>query len=1406
MIHISFIPTEFEDVKIEGTIPFSVEDTWLLPYIAQFAEEHKEQYHQICQEKIIVYVNGFKVEVDDWNEYVVKDEDEIRIINSVGKGAGIMQTILGAVMIAVAYINPFGYLTGPVVSAMYLAGASMMIGGVIQMLFAPTMPMLPSFDGASSSSYSWDGAQTTSMADRPVGVVYGEHVVGGNVITAFVTTDGDKNYLNVLIGLSEGEIEGIVKKDRTGVCTLENNGFSFDVPDIEINNQSIVNYAGVTWYAKTGTNNQSSIPGFNTTHTFYSENKKIGIGTAVETSTAGKYQVTGGVLYTTNGNQINEISLQLEIPSLYALDGNGNPVENTVKYRVYYRKTGDVDFRLAPLSGRARNPEWTVWNAAGELAGWFPTKRDWINGYYLIGGSADRDDYGVRCDLNRNKYGTPNYQETPHPEPEQYLFGVATTEEQIITEVSKTTVRRYCPIIDLPAGQYDVRIIRTSPETKDFRQSSDFYLSGVDEIIYVDFQYPNTAILGLKFLATDQLSGGVPNITTRIRGKKVRVPLLTYDYAGTVATYNDTYYDVGKASYVLDANPTVRCSLNTDYTTWPTQWCQRPVWCLLDYLTNKRFGLGHYITDDLIDWIYAVSSSKYADAITSPPTTTTLVEAISQISYTIIDKRIFSNVAKAYYTVSGQYLKVTMVGADTTVYQWTNMSNATLHYSGINLPTPVVRDSNYDMKPLVYSEACGFTTNSNTPNGSYCILDFGKFCYFSSVMFNSISSTATFKIEVGGYGNVAVDTGTVGGEKRFQCDGVWDTAQSGFDAIVDFCKLFRAWIIWSEGKLKFIVDKDEDPVQSFNMSNIVSGSFSQTFAAKSSIPNVIEIQFADQDDEYKLVTREVVDQDAWTAGDAKNVVSVNLKGITRSSQAVREGKFYLNTAKYRTKAISFKGVLDAVHCQAGDVIAFQHDVPQWAYGGRVVTASTVANTITLDQSVALTASVYKIYYQTSAGSFVTATVTNTTATRILTPSPAITSTTTPAVDALWSLGKVGQEKQEFKILSISRGEDNEVNLSALEHNPSIYNDSGIAIPPQNTSALPNFNAIPQPVTELVLSLLVNRPGFIVSFNVPQTDPAYSYAEIQVSDNGVTYYTYTTSNDAKDIFIDGLPGQTKYVRVYSCNRAGRRSNYSVSGSIVIRGDFYPSNVMGLELFNQGNDTDFEGRDCKVTWKRSEQYGGNDTTSSAGLNPYLATKDYKVEIWVNGIATRSEITTDNWYLYTYEKNKEDNVAPAVTFTIKIYARSTSNTLSKTAASVEVTNTIPNDVAGLSATAVVGGVSFAWDRNTESDFRCYAIRTKVGSGVWSSWGDVEDNKLIRTLNAAEVTASTNLATVYVEVKVKDLYNQTSATAAAANAKANTISDNIFQLVSAVDSGITGTVSSLYDGDIDSGGVVIT
>ncbi|MDP9528487.1 tail assembly protein [Pseudomonas protegens] len=114
----------------------------------------------------------------------------IRIIPVIqgAKRAGLLQTVIGVAIIALAWWNPLGW-SAAAVSFGYATGASMAIGGVVQML-SPQPKGLSTQDGPNNRpSYSFNGAVNTSVQGNPVPLLYGRMIVGSAVISAGIYSE-----------------------------------------------------------------------------------------------------------------------------------------------------------------------------------------------------------------------------------------------------------------------------------------------------------------------------------------------------------------------------------------------------------------------------------------------------------------------------------------------------------------------------------------------------------------------------------------------------------------------------------------------------------------------------------------------------------------------------------------------------------------------------------------------------------------------------------------------------------------------------------------------------------------------------------------------------------------------------------------------------------------------------------------------------------------------------------------------------------------------------------------------------------------------------------------------------------------------------------------------------------------
>lgn len=126
--------------------------------------------------KYAIFNGKRNISAEELNDPTGKDVIRIVPVIAGSKRAGVLQTIVGAVLVAASFIPGFQVLA-PV-------GIGLMAGGVIQLL-SPQAKGLASQDGPNNKpSYSFNGPVNTSAQGNPVPVLYGELIVGSAVISA----------------------------------------------------------------------------------------------------------------------------------------------------------------------------------------------------------------------------------------------------------------------------------------------------------------------------------------------------------------------------------------------------------------------------------------------------------------------------------------------------------------------------------------------------------------------------------------------------------------------------------------------------------------------------------------------------------------------------------------------------------------------------------------------------------------------------------------------------------------------------------------------------------------------------------------------------------------------------------------------------------------------------------------------------------------------------------------------------------------------------------------------------------------------------------------------------------------------------------------------------------------------
>ena len=147
----------------------------------------------------------------------------------------------------------------------------------------------------------------------------------------------------------------------------------------------------------------------------------------------------------------------------------------------------------------------------------------------------------------------------------------------------------------------DIRVSRITADSTDTSLIDAFQWTSFGEIIDDSNTYANSAYSSLR-LDSMQFSS-IPSRKFRIRGVKVRIPGAGANSSGTPSVDSTTGRIIYPNGYIF--NGVMGAAVYTN--------C--PAMCLLDLLTNTRYGLGDHVTDSNLDLFSFVAASKYANEL-----------------------------------------------------------------------------------------------------------------------------------------------------------------------------------------------------------------------------------------------------------------------------------------------------------------------------------------------------------------------------------------------------------------------------------------------------------------------------------------------------------------------------------------------------------------------------------------------------------------------------------------------------------------------------------------------------------------------------------------------------------------------------------------------------------------------
>lgn len=484
-------------------------------------------------------------------------------------------------------------------------------------------------------------------------------------------------------------------------------------------------------------------------------------------------------------------------------------------------------------------------------------------------------------------------------------------------------------------------------------------------------------------------------------------------------------------------------------------------------------------------------------------------------------------------------------------------------------------------------------------------------------------------------------------EPRFFFDHVCDYATTVYRMLETIASAGRATVSWRDGRIGVIVDQEQTlPVQLFTPRNSWGFSTQRKYL---DMPDALRMQFTDPYGGYQQGTMVAYDDgfDALTASKFEDVQTV---GITRASQAWRDGRYMIAQARLRREEFTIQTDLENLACLRGDLVWVQHDVLKVGGDSSRVTALLFGGTQIqqADNFGNLPPDNYGIRIRKDTGEIVGPIAAVPIAPNIWNVGAAIPGV---AVDDLIVWGLLGVETGEYLVKTITPGPDLGATLALVEIARGIYTADQGDMPPYNPPANGRPDGtIAQPVTNLqvlqVNKTLNRRPA--VDIYVIWTPPRYgNYPVVRVY--GVGYNLNLTSlaeahnkNGALiysdvDLLTSVFLERTVYFAAQAFDAAGAQSAITYTQENIVNPLWVPDDITYFSSNVNGNMVTLTWRDPLPTGNLgNDQVIAYDIRHSPNVNAYFdqATRVSELIDWtthtvtvpaINGVYMIKPITT-------------------------------------------------------------------------------------------------------------------------------------------------------------------------------------
>lgn len=615
------------------------------------------------------------------------------------------------------------------------------------------------------------------------------------------------------------------------------------------------------------------------------------------------------------------------------------------------------------------------------------------------------------------------------------------------------------------------------------------------------------------------------------------------------------------------------------------------------------------------------------------------------------------------------------------------------------------------------------------------------------------------------YNDGLVTTGTPTGtiqERRFTFNAVIMERTEAFRLLSLVAGAMRAQLIQRDGLITLIQDRPADPVKLVTKANVIDGMFNYRSSALTERHTSFNITFNDKKDRH---LQRITTIDASTQSGVFKTALENAElrygynptdlvafGAVTEGQAIRFGRWAIDTELNQTEIVQFKMSLNGFDLMPGDIIKlYDEDYAATVGAGRIVSVS--GTTVVLDREVAITLG-SKIDVTLADGKTIEQrNISQTTGNHsTITTDSNFSQSVLEGADYIITSAVA---PRQFKILALKQDEPNIITVEAVFHDPDKFArvEADVNLPSQTfvntTVGLPTapINLVFKEVNVTDNNSLVRK--LLVSWSKPVQGIVNAYQFRWRRAGG----EWTLVNPLRAVSYEIVPATPGVydVQVYAINTTNQLSP-PLAGSYEIKVDGLVASPLNAPTNLQvvGGGPTFTQNDCYFEWT-------NPLSNASVLNAQL--QDFEVRIInpSNSSILRKinvapiEAGGVQRYTYTYSMNLQDG-GPLRTFNVEVRCRDQNNNLSSSVAAT-FTNPAPAALTGIFVVAGIGSVKITYNLPTDTDYR----GTLVWRGTTANFTPSESNLVFDTTdNYISDTGVLSNTTYYYKLAPYDAFSK--------------------------------------------------